>query len=98
AAGPVVSNHRSGHHCRRPRHGGAAAAGSRPADGPRLAGHARVLRRRLRDDLAVDLRTRDDRLAMNNRLFTPLAIVTAAMFAYAPFMVLGAPYESTMGL
>jgi len=33
-----------------------------------------------------------------NRLFTPLAIVTAAMFAYAPFMILNAPYEQTMGL
>jgi heme exporter protein C len=32
------------------------------------------------------------------RLFVPLTIVTAAMFAYAPFMILGAPYESTMGL
>lgn len=32
------------------------------------------------------------------RLFIPLTIVTAAMFAYAPFMILGAPYESTMGL
>jgi heme exporter protein C len=28
----------------------------------------------------------------------PLAIVAAAMFGYAPFMILGAPYESTMGL
>jgi len=35
---------------------------------------------------------------MTNRLFVPLAIVTAAMFAYAPFMILGAPDESTMGL
>jgi heme exporter protein C len=32
------------------------------------------------------------------KLFAPLAIVTAAMFACAPFLVLGAPYESTMGL
>ncbi len=32
------------------------------------------------------------------RLFIPIAIVTAAMFMYAPFMILGAPYESTMGL
>jgi heme exporter protein C len=32
------------------------------------------------------------------RFFTPLAIVTAAMFAYSPFLILGAPYESTMGL
>ena len=31
------------------------------------------------------------------RLFTPLAIVVAAMFAYAPVMIAGAPYESTMG-
>ena len=32
------------------------------------------------------------------KLFVPVAIVTAAMFMYAPFLVLGAPYESTMGL
>lgn len=32
------------------------------------------------------------------RLFVPVAIVTAAMFMYAPFMILNAPYESTMGL
>jgi heme exporter protein C len=35
---------------------------------------------------------------MTNRLFVPLVAVTAAMFAYAPFMILNAPYESTMGL
>ena len=35
---------------------------------------------------------------MLNRLFLPLAVVAAAMFAYAPFMILAAPYESTMGL
>jgi heme exporter protein C len=32
------------------------------------------------------------------KLFGPLVVVTAAMFAYAPFMILAAPYESTMGL
>src|SRR5260370_35792465 len=32
------------------------------------------------------------------KLFAPLAVVTAAMFAYSPVMILGAPYESTMGL
>ena len=32
------------------------------------------------------------------KLFTPLLIVVAAMFAYAPIMILNAPYESTMGL
>jgi heme exporter protein C len=32
------------------------------------------------------------------KLFVPVAIVAAAMFAYAPFMILAAPYESTMGL
>ncbi|HEX4568040.1 MAG TPA: cytochrome c biogenesis protein CcsA [Vicinamibacterales bacterium] len=32
------------------------------------------------------------------KLFVPVAIVTAAMFLYAPFMILDAPYESTMGL
>jgi heme exporter protein C len=32
------------------------------------------------------------------RLFAPLSVIAAAMFAYAPFMILGAPYESTMGL
>ncbi len=35
---------------------------------------------------------------MNKRLFPVLVIVAAAMFAYAPFMILAAPYESTMGL
>src|SRR2546423_3096027 len=33
-----------------------------------------------------------------NRLFLPVTIGGAAMFAYAPFMILNAPYESTMGL
>ena len=32
------------------------------------------------------------------KLFTPLAIVAALMFAYAPMMIANAPYESTMGL
>lgn len=31
-------------------------------------------------------------------IFTPLVILVAAMFAWAPFLVVGAPYESTMGL
>src|SRR4051812_50058067 len=32
------------------------------------------------------------------KLFAPLLIVTAALFAYAPFAIQNAPYESTMGL
>jgi len=32
------------------------------------------------------------------KLFTPLAVLVAAMFAYAPVLILNAPYESTMGL
>jgi heme exporter protein C len=32
------------------------------------------------------------------KLFVPLTVVAAAMFACAPFMILNAPYESTMGL
>src|SRR4051812_33641442 len=32
------------------------------------------------------------------KLFAPLLIVTAAFFAYAPFAIQQAPYESTMGL
>ncbi len=32
------------------------------------------------------------------RLFAPLAIVTALMFAYAPVMIANAPYEASMGL
>src|SRR5438105_11886666 len=32
------------------------------------------------------------------RAFTPLAIVTALMFAAAPVLIANAPYESTMGL
>jgi heme exporter protein C len=35
---------------------------------------------------------------MTNKLLAPLAVVAAIMFAYAPFMILNAPYESTMGL
>jgi heme exporter protein C len=33
-----------------------------------------------------------------NKLFVPLSIIVAAMLAYAPFMIVNAPYESTMGL
>jgi heme exporter protein C len=33
-----------------------------------------------------------------NKLFAPLAVIVAGMFAYAPFMIANAPYESTMGL
>ena len=33
-----------------------------------------------------------------NRTFPILALIVAAMFAYAPVMILQAPYESTMGL
>ena len=32
------------------------------------------------------------------KFFVPLAVLAAAMFIYAPFMILAAPYESTMGL
>ena len=32
------------------------------------------------------------------KLFTPLVLTSAVMFAAAPFLILGAPYESTMGL
>ena len=35
---------------------------------------------------------------MTNKLFVPLMVIAAAMFAYAPIMILNAPYESTMGL
>jgi heme exporter protein C len=37
-------------------------------------------------------------MLMMNRLFVPLTVVVAAMFAYAPVMIASAPYESTMGL
>ena len=30
--------------------------------------------------------------------FLPVAVLVTAMFVWAPFMILGAPYESTMGL
>jgi heme exporter protein C len=33
-----------------------------------------------------------------NKLFAPLALLVAAMLAYAPIMIANAPYESTMGL
>jgi len=32
------------------------------------------------------------------KIFLPLTIVTALMFAYAPIMIANAPYEATMGL
>ena len=32
------------------------------------------------------------------KLFTPVIVVVAAMFAWAPFLIVGAPYEATMGL
>ncbi len=32
------------------------------------------------------------------KLFTPLAVIVALMFVYAPVMIANAPYESTMGL
>jgi len=32
------------------------------------------------------------------RLFLPFVVLTIAFFAYAPFLVISAPYESTMGL
>jgi heme exporter protein C len=35
---------------------------------------------------------------MTNKLFVPLTVIAAAMFAYAPVMILNAPYEATMGL
>jgi len=35
---------------------------------------------------------------MAKKLFPGLVVITAAMFAYAPFMIVAAPYESTMGL
>lgn len=35
---------------------------------------------------------------MTNRLFAALVIAAGALFAYAPFLIDGAPYESTMGL
>jgi heme exporter protein C len=35
---------------------------------------------------------------MLKKLFIPGVVVAAAMFAYAPFLILDAPYESTMGL
>jgi heme exporter protein C len=33
-----------------------------------------------------------------NKFFTPLTIILTAMFAFAPVLIVGAPYESTMGL
>ncbi|SRR6266542_654232 len=35
---------------------------------------------------------------MMRKLFAPLLVIAAAMFAYAPLMVYRTPYESTMGL
>ena len=36
--------------------------------------------------------------AMNSRVFSGLLVVAALMFAGAPILIAGAPYESTMGL
>jgi heme exporter protein C len=35
-------------------------------------------------------------MAIIDKLFVPLVVVTAALFAYAPVMIANAPYESTM--
>ena len=35
---------------------------------------------------------------MKNRTFVPLLVVAMLLFAYAPVMIAGAPYEATMGL
>jgi heme exporter protein C len=35
---------------------------------------------------------------MRDKVFAAALVLAAAMFAYAPFMILSAPYESTMGL
>jgi heme exporter protein C len=35
---------------------------------------------------------------MSNRIFVPLLVVAAVMFAFAPVVVAWAPYEATMGL
>jgi heme exporter protein C len=35
---------------------------------------------------------------MMKKLFLPLSLITMGMFAYAPFMIVNAPYEATMGL
>src|SRR5712692_1728200 len=32
------------------------------------------------------------------KFFTPLTVIVALMFAYAPIIIANAPYESTMGL
>jgi heme exporter protein C len=37
-------------------------------------------------------------MTLMNRVFPILTIVAVGMFAYAPILILGAPYESTMGL
>ena len=37
-------------------------------------------------------------MAMRTRIFTGLSVLTAIMFAGAPILIAGAPYESTMGL
>src|SRR3954470_9282007 len=41
---------------------------------------------------------KNDEGRMTKKLFVPLTVVAAVMFAYAPIMIIAAPYESTMGL
>ena len=56
AAGVVVSDHDSGDHCGRPGHRGAVRGRRGRADRPRVARHARVLRRRVHHAVALDVR------------------------------------------
>ena len=83
AAGAAVSGDRAGDHRRRARHVGAAAARVRRRHRAVLAGAAGVLRRRVRDAGALDVRARDDRTDRSSmpKWFMPAAALCGAMFA-----------------
>ena len=72
AAGAVVSDHGSGHHCRSSRDGSAPPTGRGPGDRSLLGRAAHQLRRRLPDAGAVDVRTAHDRLNGEHMSFTRL--------------------------
>ena len=113
AADSAVSDYDTGDHCRRAGHVGAAGVAGRRAGGDAVDRAARVLRRGVRHAVVVDVRAADDgvdgggtrqvrsgqaRRRHMRKLFVPVLVVTAAMFAYSPIAIANAPYESTMRL
>ena len=97
AADPVVSHRHSCDYCGCARHGGAAEYAAGRCHGDHVAGNPRGVRYGVSDPRAVDVRTVDDGV-IDMKAFGPVAVVAGLMLAASPFMIAGAPYESTMGL